>query len=67
MLSKKVSALVALSLVAASSAATVRASVDGWRRASRSAPIGVSEKSLTASTMRSNSRARRALGCIGNR
>ena len=34
-------------------------------RASRSSPIGVSAKPRTASTMRSNSRARRAPGCIG--
>ena len=34
-------------------------------RASRSSPIGVSAKPRTASTMRSNSRARRAAGCIG--
>ena len=34
-------------------------------RARRSAPIGVSAKPRTASTIRSNSRARRAPGCIG--
>jgi hypothetical protein len=53
-----------VSVVAASSCATFWASVDGSRAARRSAPIGVRANPLTASTIRSNSRVRRALGCI---
>src|SRR5207248_9230278 len=53
-----------VSVVAARSWATFCGSVDGVRRASRSSPIGVSAKVRTASTMRSNSRARRAPDCI---
>ena len=54
-----------VSVVAASSCATFCGSVDGCSRPRRSAPIGVKAKPLTASTIRSNSRARRALGCMG--
>ena len=54
----------AVSVVAASNCATFCGSVDGGSRARRSSPIGVSAKPRTASTMRSNSRARRTPGCI---
>ena len=53
-----------VSVVAACHCATCCGSMDGASRDRRSAPIGVSAKSVTASTIRSNSRARRALGCM---
>ena len=54
----------AVSVVAASSCATLCGSVAGASRARRSSPIGVSAKLRTASTMRSNSSARRTPGSI---
>ena len=54
----------AVSVVEASRSATSRRSVDGVNRERRSSPIGVCAKPRTASTIRSNSSARRAAVCI---
>ena len=53
-----------VSAVADNAAATARTSVAGWSCARRAAPGGVCAKRVTASTIRSYSRALRAPGCM---